>query len=140
MGTEIDQMKEFKDRVLDKLKVDIGSLMPDEALSELVQQAVKETFFEDKVIKNNYGQVTSTEKSWFVKEILSLLEPKLKEAADKFVNDNASKTKQAIKDYLTEERLQVTTAIIIASMARNNATQEIQVIQQELRNKGIISW
>lgn len=100
-----DPMEEFRQRVLEKLRADIGAMLPDEALTGLVQQAVKEQFFAERKLTDSYGRVTDSKPSWFVEEVAKLGEPIIREHIRHWMADNHALIDEAIKKFLADQNL-----------------------------------
>ncbi len=45
LATKTDPLSEFQKRISEKLRDDIGNMMPDEVLKEMVNRALEEQFF-----------------------------------------------------------------------------------------------
>lgn len=132
MGTDVDvqrdPMEDFRHRVKEKLKADIGEMMPDAALNELVRRAVDETFFQPRVVKDSYGRIESSKPGWFVEEVTKVASPMLAAAVNKYVNDNEETIKKAIVEFTTQQNLMLLT---IAAM-RSGMLQDISTIADEV--------
>lgn len=68
----------FQDRIFTKIKDSIGDLMTDEDLKRLVEAAMQDAFFKDRITKGDYGRVDSKP-------------PLLVELVDKLVRDRVDK-------------------------------------------------
>lgn len=137
-------MEEFKKRVLDKLKGDIGSLMPEEALAELVQNAVKDAFFTRKEIpkpgRDYYSKETIASPSWFEDELTRQVEPLLKARITEVVEANKATIATAIDAEFAGNRLFIILAAVLGENVRAGVSQSFQDCIQQLRNAGVIRF
>lgn len=111
-ASNIDPMKQFRERVLEKLRTDIGSMLPDEALAGLVQQAVQDQFFAERRVPQSYGP-DKKYPSWFVEEVGKLAEPIIKEYLNAWLSDNHSTIEGAVKEFLSSQNLML---LMLAAM------------------------
>jgi hypothetical protein len=144
LTTQQNPMEDFKQRVLEKLKTDIGSLMPDEVLSSLVQQAVKDQFFKKRTIpkpgRSTYSTETVESLSWFQEEISRQVEPILKTEIAVYVNDNQHFITAAIKEFLDKEKMTAVMAAVIGDRVRDGFALAAGDLMLQLRNSGVIRW
>lgn len=107
MGSEVTKpmtpMEDFQFRVVEKLKVDIGSMLPDEVLQGLTQKALNETFFQPRVMGEGWNKKESP--SWFVEEVTRLAKPLLEAEVKRFVDENQEVLKTALNTFLTQNNL-----------------------------------
>ena len=133
--TNTDPMAEFRERVLKKLQADIGEMMPDEALSGLIERAVEEQFFKPVIEVNDYGRETKNEPSWFVREVAKVAEPFIKREVANWITDHEDEIGQAVKQFLDDKSLMILTLQAMKQHTQNDlfmATQEIvRMIKQE---------
>lgn len=52
MTTALTAQQAFEAKMMDRIRENIGELIPDAALAEMVKRAMRELFFEERVIKN----------------------------------------------------------------------------------------
>jgi hypothetical protein len=114
-------MSAFRERVLEKLRADLGSLMPEEALAGLVQQAVQDQFFKERRIPQGNYSADRVEPSWFVAEVAKLTTPMIREQVLAWVAGNKPLLEETIKKFLADESLLL---LAIAAM-REATTQQI---------------
>lgn len=77
--SDLTPMQSFQEKIKDRIKENIMDSLPDEVVDSLFDKCLNETFFKGKENKNNWGQVTSIQKSWFEEEVLKLCKPILEE-------------------------------------------------------------
>ena len=137
-------LEDFKQRVIDKLKNDIGTLMPDEVLHGLVLQAVKETFFLKRRVpkpgRSSYSDETVDATSWFQEEITRQVEPILKAEIAKHVASNDAIIRDAIKEALDINKMMLLTAAVIGDRVRDGMVDGAMKFVQELQQRNIIRY
>lgn len=137
-------LEEFKQRVLEKLKADIGSLMPDEALAGMVQQAIKEAFFTKREVpkpgRSSYSNETVTMPSWFEAQVMEQIEPKLKAQIKEFVEAHSQSIQEAIAAQLDKNKMMILCAGVIGDAVRDGMTGAAMEFVNQLQNRGIIRY
>lgn len=135
-------MEDFKQRVLDKLKNDIGSLMPDAVLAGLVQQAVKDTFFTERTIpkpdRGGYSTETIKAPSWFMQEVTTQIEPKLKDAVKLYVETNRDMIDATIRQAMSQDKLMFLMAVVMGDRLRDGLSGVAREFVQEMQNQGYL--
>lgn len=131
-STQISPQKQFEDKVTDRLKSDIGELIPDEALSELVQRAMQTMFFEPKKTTNGQGYRSKTVRgpSFFEAEVLHQVKPLLEREIKTWVNANEEGINIIIKEALSKEG-----DVIVADFFRNLIRGEMYQITSTLEHR-----
>jgi hypothetical protein len=99
MTNEVATIQDFETKVKDRIKKDIGELMPESVLQKMVEKCVEEMFFEREI---HYGR---TEKSWFEKEIKEVMLPIMKEQVSIYVEKNRKRIEEGIDNFLSEKNL-----------------------------------
>lgn len=88
--------KDFEERLFEKIRTDIGALMTDEQLKALVESAIERTFFQDQIVKDDYGRV-SARKAPKLQELMNgLLATQVKECVKEWVNEHPEEVKEAL--------------------------------------------
>lgn len=128
--TQSNPMNQFKSRVTEKLKSDIGELLPDEALTGLIETAIQEQFFNPKITKNNYGNVIREEPSWFVQAVTEAIKPML----EKEVKEAVKKCEPLIQKAINEQTEENKVAVIIGNQITSSIECSISYAVNELRN------
>jgi hypothetical protein len=121
---------DFQEKVLARLRSDIGSLMPEEALRELVRRAVEDSFFKERVTPpNNPWSNESRRPSWFVEEVTKVAKPAIEAESKRFVAENADVLKKALADFLTRESL----LLMVMANLREATAKEIADLSERMR-------
>lgn len=88
--------EQFRDRLEERIRSDIGELMPSETLAAMIERAMEKIFFEK--VERKHGYQTTYDDPWFIQVVRELTEEKVKEAAKKWVEDNAEKVEGIIRE------------------------------------------
>lgn len=114
-----NELATFQQNIIDKLRADIGAMLPDAALDELVKRAVDETFFKERRIPQSYGR-DEIKSSWFVSEIAKQAKPVLDTIIREWVKENEDVLKEAVSKFLDEQNLLL---MAMQVMSTNTAQQ-----------------
>lgn len=97
MSQEITQTKTFEEAIIDRLRRDIGDLMPPEALAAMVEKGMHKIFFDKKETRSSYGSSTYSEYSWFEEEVRVLMREQVKEQLTKYLKENPQVLEEQLK-------------------------------------------
>lgn len=101
MSNNLQLATDFQTRIFDKIKSDIGSLMTDEQLKLLVEQAMKQAFFEYRTVEeyqSGWGNRKVEHPPAILKVIKELMETKVKTALEAWLNENEVEVKKMIQE------------------------------------------
>lgn len=139
-----DVIADFKQRVTEKLKTDIGSLMPDDVLSVLVQQAVKELFFTKQVVpkpnRPTYSSETIEVPSWFEEEVIAQIQPLLKVSISEFISKHEAYILEVVNASLEKDKLQIMTAFVIGEKVKDAMMGMSANVMNLIRNSNITQY
>jgi hypothetical protein len=107
---EVTTATTFQDRVLNKLRDDIGALMTDEELQRLVREAAERLFFRPTEVKDRWGAVQKHEPSEFMATCKELLGPRVKEAATEYMKAHPEIIEEIVRKVVAEGFMGVFTA------------------------------
>lgn len=110
-----DPMQEFQDKLRSNVRDQIRDLLPEEAVSKLVEKAVEDTFFAPRKVDEGYGRVKE-HPSWFIAEVTKAAEPILRKAVEDYVATNKEVVDKALADFLSREQLTILTTKQLTSM------------------------
>lgn len=130
-----DPMQAFRDRVLAKLRADIGDMLPDEALAGLVQQAVQDQFFKTRkeVTGDRWNERTVDKPSWFVEEVGRIATPMIEAHVAAYVKDNREVIAKAVKDFLDAQNLTLLTVAAMRQVTFNDVHELAGAIVQRMK-------
>lgn len=98
MTTAIDKPKTLQERVGDRIRDQIGDLMTDEDLKLLVDKALHEAFFTERVDRDSYGSVRGTKPAPVVELVRELLKARVDAACSTWLAEHKDKLGQHIDD------------------------------------------
>ena len=94
MGEELAKEPSFEDVIIQKLRKDIGELMPEEALKKIVNIAIERMFFERKQ-KSTYSSEQNP--SWLEAEVSALMKVSISEQVRIYLKEHPEEVEKAIK-------------------------------------------
>lgn len=84
--------QKFEERIADRLKDDIGILIPDDVLSDLIGKQIDKIFNQKKHIpkpnRSSYSNETIEVLNSFHEQVLKLLEPRIEKSIEQYFKDN----------------------------------------------------
>ena len=127
------ESKSFEDRVYEKIRTDIGSLMTDEELKKLVDKSIERMFFTERVIKSSgYGRDEIAPPRIF-EAVQAAVEAKIKEQVRIYVEAHADFYAKAIDEALGKSFFTIARSYFEAQV--NIAIQpSLWGIQEALKN------
>ena len=138
----VDPAKAFEQRVMDKVRADIGALIPDEVLAGLVQKAVHETFFKPSKVRKNPGSNWDHDMidgpSWFQEEVSRQVKPLLVKAVGEVVEKNREVIEKAIAAELERDKLLTAVSVTVAQHAGMAMQTGVGLIVEQLRQSGVL--
>lgn len=133
-----DAMTQFQEKISQKLRDDIGELLPNDALSKLIERAIEENFFKERVVETgSYHIPTRTEPSWFVATIKEMTEKMVREHVGKWCEENKDVFEKKVDQFFSREMMSIITATIIASQIRTSFDRDLTCLVENIRNKMI---
>lgn len=102
MTNELTPMQNFETKVKERLIKDIGELIPDEALVELVKKATEDCFFkpQKKVTGTGYNQRETTEPSVFEQTVKALLAERMDKAINLWLSEHSELMAKELKSFV----------------------------------------
>jgi hypothetical protein len=101
VSTELTPQQQFEEKIKEKLRIDVGNLLPDSVLADMVSKAVNNMFFTK--VHNSNGYHTREEPSWFEKAVAKELEQKLSLTIEKYMKDNETVIQEAVVASIKEK-------------------------------------
>lgn len=102
-STSVTPLQNFEDNIKQRLIKDIGALIPDEALQALVEKAIGEVFFKDKVEKGQYyNSADIITPSGFKVVVKELMAERVQAAIEAYIAANEDKVLEVLKAALNE--------------------------------------
>jgi hypothetical protein len=109
-NTDLTAQQSFEEKLVDRIRKDIGELMPDAVLEEIVGKATHKVFFESKVVRDRYGSM-DREEAPVMAVVRDLLDKRVAECVREWIADNEDKVLDTIGDLVAGG--------IVASVARS---------------------
>ena len=96
MSTELTPQQSFQSKMEERIRKDIGELMPDDALADIVSKAVEKAFFEERLVSGGIYNRDTTEPPWMVSIVKELVETRVESAVKHWIMENEKQVKQMI--------------------------------------------
>lgn len=90
----------FEEKIKDRLRQDIGSLMPDEVLQQLITKTIQSIFLDRRTSRNTYGSVTEDKPSWFQETVETLLRQRISKLLDEYIKEHEADLKARFTEIL----------------------------------------
>lgn len=137
-----DPGTEFKARVIERMKADIGSLMPDEVLQALVKEAVQQLFFQKvrvpKPGRSHYSDEMVEHPSWFVAEVMKQVEPLVLSEVAKYVAEHENDIQTTVRATLERDKVALVAVAVVGRQVGEQFAAGFGDMMQNLRNQGLI--
>lgn len=111
---ELTPQQSFEEKIRDRMRDDIGDLVPDEVLADLMQKAIQEMFFTRRST-SSYGNKTELP-SWFEAETEKLLSIKARETLHAYMEENKDEIESAIRDFIQDGIGQIFSDVLRTSL------------------------
>lgn len=138
-------MESFIERVKGRLRDDIGSLLPDEAVQQMVERVINEEFFVKRRVpkpgRGGYSNETIEANSPFQEMVINACRDTIEKHAllvvEKHVADIEAQIKHTIQNGLIALALKSLDGIFAQALS-NHGWQIQSAIEQNLRNHGMV--
>lgn len=141
--SELTPQQQFQERIADRLRDDIGDLLPDEVLSEMVQRALQEMFFAKRHVSDGYR--TRENPSWFEETVERRLREQIHNHITAYFKDNREELNSAIKGAINNGLADLLSAAVLSGFTGAGSAIGNDVgyalangFAQSLRNQGLI--
>jgi hypothetical protein len=102
MEKALVEAKSFEERVYEKIRTDIGSLMTDEELKKLVEKSVDRMFFSDRVIKSDHWGRSETKPPLIFEAVQAAVAQKIDDHVRAYVQERAPEFAKVMEDALAK--------------------------------------
>lgn len=136
------------ERVKAKLRHDIGDMLPDDAVEQMVQRVVNEEFFTKKQVPDpkwsgpSYDRPLVEKPSAFQEMVMEAAKPIIERKAAAVIRASISRIEtqigETVEKGVMEVALKVVDSIIVDAM-RKNMWQVQTEIENTLRNRGLLT-
>lgn len=105
MNNNLTPMQSFEQTIKDRLTDDIGRLIPDEALTPLIEKAIEGCFFHDRQETTGTGfqQTTVRKDSVFKEAIKELMAERMDKAIRNWLNDHRDEMTTKLTNFIETE-------------------------------------
>lgn len=135
MTTAVATNETFQERMFKRVREQMGDLMTEAELKQIVDTAMHKAFFEEKVIKDGqyWNSPQKTESSQFVKLIQEEMKEPMKKAIQDWLAEHPEKINEVIKEVIGKGFLG-----IIHDYIQTKTSSPIYEFANQLRNLGIL--
>lgn len=88
----------YQEKVLQRIREQLGDLLTDEDLKKLVEAAVKDTFFTKRETKDSYGSLRESKPPIIIELLNELLADQVKQQVSVWLKENPEAVTNAIKE------------------------------------------
>lgn len=133
IATNDQAMREFQEKLIEKLRTDIAGMLPDAVLAQMVQKAIEEQFFKPRKMSSGsgYSATVIDAPSWFVEEAAKEAKPLIALLVKESVDERKEEITKAIKEYLEPQNL----TIIVYAAIRAEMGYALQQLTQQMGEK-----
>jgi len=133
----------FKAAIQEKLRDNIGQMMPEEVLAGLVDKSINELFFTPKVSTapnwNGYGTRPTVEHpSWFNQIVIDLLQPRLERAAKDYIERHSDDLDRMIAEAVERDKLLVIFAQLLGDLVTQGMSLAAGNLLSDLQGRGLL--
>lgn len=132
--TELTPQQKFEDKLRERLRADIGDLIPDEVLKELVDKTIQKGFFEQR--RDGKG-------SWFEEEVRKLLQSRIQEIIQRYMKDNRDAIATKATEIIVANGPRMLGNVLVSMFsgsAYSISTEVTRKVVDDLRNEGRLRW
>jgi len=126
----IDVAKEFQDKMIDKLRKEIGECLPDDVFKLLFAKALDQLFFAERTIPHPHRSYDTTKApSWFLEEVGKIATPLMRVKVEEFVTANKELISKTIEDFLDTNKLTILAVEVLTqsfSSSLRSMTQRLE--------------
>ena len=135
IATNDNAMREFHERVIEKLRKDIGEMLPDSVLQQMVAKAVGDNFFKPiPEVRDRYGHITEQSRaSWFAQAVAEQAKPIIEQAVKDLLERERESIKKAIDDFLSQQNLLLITIGILQAQTSFDIQNGMRMLLEQIR-------
>ena len=120
-GTDVQNTPTLEERVTERLREDIGSLMSDEELAKIVDRAIENIFFKPRVRQLGVYGNSKEAPSWFQELVQSTIKARVLELFEEAWKARSEEIEKAIADGLRERAPEFLASAMVQGLS--NATE-----------------
>jgi hypothetical protein len=135
VSTEVQMSQDFQARIFSKIRESIGDLMTDDDLRKLVEAAMQKAFFTEVPVPGDYyGRSPKVEPPHLVQLVKTLLDERVKAAAQKWLEDHPEEVTKAINDAIGKGIFG-----ILQNYIESKTSTPLWQLAESLRQKGVLT-
>lgn len=131
---EVTTSKSFEERMFEQIKSQMGDLLTEKELKDILEKSIQKAFFEPRVKKTGYN--TTEEEPLFVEMIIAELKPLMAKGANQWLKDNQDKVDVILKEQIGENAAQFM-ANAFSAMMYQPMQNMVWDLQSKLSGNGI---
>jgi len=138
MTTELTPQQKFEESIKNRLRQDIGELLPGDVLSDLVKKAIQDLFFTRKEHRSQYGTLLNVENSWFETAVIEATNRRISGAITAYFDAHAEEIMQAAAKTIADNAPKLLAQFLVGMFQSAQSTQAFSLqaaLQQEITNR-----
>lgn len=137
--TALTPQQSFEQNIIDRLRKDIGDLIPDTVLAQMVERSINKLFFEETVIYDNYHRETGRKPTQFSDMVFELMKPRIEGMIKQWAEEHPTIIDDIMRKAITEAlpaALGAAAKSVLVNGYRSSGFDIAQLIKEALRNGG----
>lgn len=94
------ETKDFKARMMDRVRESIGELLTDDELKKMIDQSMQTIFFTEKDIRGRWGDIRETKPPLMHEIVSKLVEPRVEACIESYIKEHEGDVKRIIEEAL----------------------------------------
>jgi len=131
MSTEIQASQSFQQKMFERIKEQIGDLMTEDDLKNVVNAAMQKAFFDKRLTSDHYPREMEP---LFVELIRNLMATKVEAAMKDWLDKHPGEMEKIVTDVIGQGLIN-----IITNHLNSKASWPLQQLAEQLRQKGILT-
>ncbi len=96
--TEVATQRSFEENMMDRIRKDIGELMPDDALQKIVERGMNDAFFKERTGSDGYGK----REPLFTETLRDLTDVRVRAAVEEWMKSHADEIAKQVETIFVE--------------------------------------
>jgi hypothetical protein len=113
-NTSLTPQQAFEKKLEEKIRADIGELIPEEALAELVKRAIEKVFF------TKGGYYNNPSYSWFEEAVRTALTSQIRDVVTKYMADHKDEMGKRVFEEITKQGPSLLGAMLVSMFQANS--------------------
>lgn len=129
-NTAVATPQAFQERMFNRIREQMGDLMTDDELKALLDSAMQKAFFEERVLRDSYGNVRESKPPYFVELVQKELQNKVQVAAQEWMANNPETVEKLIQETIAKGM-----ANLVLDYLSQQAQTPLYTFANELRSR-----